>query len=356
MTLTKKRKKILFISIPSAVVVIAAAVTAAVLLLRPQPQGPHLAQAYEDQNNPMFVVVDGKEREDFVPPLPLYGLELPESWNCDEDAATVSNRFSSYYQDIYRDDEGMTITFTQDFAYNYRQVMVPGMLQKVRFQDMDVICFQSDVDQEGKTAPNSGAVWIYGDTLFSLTCDRALETDSIMELVGLVQYDTQREPIYSPFYFKCTSGRNGYVVEGNPEIPEDLKWYYFTQPPEGYDVIHYADSNDIQLSYGLTGLSEQCDYENANGDTIILANWTYRNSVLHISWEELTDPEAVEEVVIQGRDGLIHINDEISEIVWFVSDSCYISICCTAPMTRQELLDLAATVSQDAEPPVVGQS
>ena len=112
MTFTKKKKKVLFISIPSAVVVIAAAVTAAVLLLRPQPQGPHLVQAYEDQNNPMFVVVDGKEREDFVPPLPFYGMELPESWNCVEDAATVSNRFSSYYQDIYDNDEGMTITFT----------------------------------------------------------------------------------------------------------------------------------------------------------------------------------------------------------------------------------------------------
>ena len=94
-------------------------------------------------------------------------------------------------------------------------------------------------------------------------------------------------------------------------------------------------------------------------DSIVLENCTFPNGLTNaMSLDELNDPDAIEEVTVNGKDGIIHINEEEARIVWLVNDYCYVSITSTAPvtgnlLTRQELLDLAATVSQDAPPPVV---
>lgn len=361
MTMTKKSKKRLCILIAAAVV-IGAAVTAAVLLLRPQPQGPHLVQAYEEKDNPMFIVVDGLEREEFTAPLAFYGLELPEGWEQDVNAEQTANRFSFEYRDIYRNQiTGLSVTLFQEPALNNRQITVEGDFQMIPFGKLKVVCYRAPVSEEARfSSSQSGAYWIYEDTLFTLTCQEDLEFDQIMELVGLVNYDTQREPIYSPLRFVCVPGTSQYSVEGNPRMPEEIRWNYFTETPEGYTPVSYTDnSNATSTGLFFFGISAHCIYENDRGDTLTLTNWTFANSLFNISsLEEVNDPEAVEEVTVGGREGLIHINDQVAEMAWLVSDDCYLTITCTAPLsgnlpTREQLLDLASTVSQDAPPPVV---
>ena len=147
MPLTKRRKKILLIAIPAAVVVIAAGVIAAVLLLRPQPQGPHLVQAYEDESNPMFILVDGYEDEDFHSPLPFYGLQVPQGWTHSLNAEETANSFSSRYRDYYITEDGTEVTFTQDYALNNQQLTALGTFQMVPFGDLEVVCYQSETDE-----------------------------------------------------------------------------------------------------------------------------------------------------------------------------------------------------------------
>ena len=366
MTFAKKKKKLLLIFIPVTVVMISAAVVMAVLLLRPQPQGPHLVQAYEDESNPMFILVDGYEDTDFTPPLPLYDFKMPQGWTHGRDAAESANQYSYRHEDFYVAEDGTEVTFTQDYALNNQQLTALGTFQMVPFGDLEVVCYQSETDEFGGSDPNSGAFWIYGESLLKLTCNRVLDTDEMMELVGLVDYETQREPIYSPLYFKCLPGTSAYSVEGNPQLPEEIQWFYFTQSPEGYTLTdQYSDNiEEIVNFYMYFGPAATCRYEKDNQDSvlhdsIVLENCTFPNGLTNaMSLDELNDPDAIEEVTVNGKDGIIHINEEEARIVWLVNDYCYVSITSTAPvtgnlLTRQELLDLAATVSQDAPPPVV---
>ena len=359
MPLTKKRKKILLISIPTAVVVIAAAVTAAVLLLRSQPQGPHLVQAYEDQSNPMFILVDGYEEEDFHSPLPFYGLKIPQGWTHGRNAEETANAYSWWYQDFYVTEDGMEVTFTQDYAYNNQQLTALGTFQMVPFGDLEVVCYQSETDEFGDAQPNSGAFWVYEESILELTCNRMLDTDEMMELVGLVDYETSREPIYSPLHVVTRSNYSKYTVEGNPQVPKDPDWYFFTQTPEGYHLTYVHIDEETSGRYMESGRSAICTYENEQGDQIQLENLTYANALfMDNAIGGLDETDCKEEITVNGVQGYIHTGKYNSEIAWLVNDYCYVVIRCTAPYTgnfptREELLDLAATVSQDVPPPVV---
>ena len=359
MTLTKKQKKILFIAIPAAVVVIAAAVTAAVLLLRSRPQGPHLMQAYEDQSNPMFILVDGYEEEDFHSPLPFYGLKIPQGWSHGRNAEETADSFSYYYVDSYVTEDGIEVTFTQDYAFNNQQLTALGEFQTVNFGDLEVVCYQSETDEFGDAEPNSGAFWIYGESILRLTCNQMLDTDEMMELVGLVDYETPREPIYSLLRIVSRSNFTKYYVEGNPMVPEDPDWSFFTQSPEGYHLTYVGVDEEASGTYAQPGRAAICTYENEQGDQIELKNQTYANALFQdnaINGRDETDCK--EEITVNGVQGYIHTGKYNSEIAWLVNDYCYVVIRCTAPLsgnlpTREELLNLAATVSQDAEPPAV---
>ena len=141
MTFAKKKKKLLLIFIPVTVVMISAAVVMAVLLLRPQPQGPHLVQAYEDESNPMFILVDGYEDTDFTPPLPLYDFKMPQGWTHGRDAAESANQYSYRHEDFYVAEDGTEVTFTQDYALNNQQLTALGTFQMVSFGDLEVVCY-----------------------------------------------------------------------------------------------------------------------------------------------------------------------------------------------------------------------
>ena len=359
MTFAKKKKKLLLIFIPVTVVMISAAVVMAVLLLRPQPQGPHLVQAYEDESNPMFILVDGYEDEDFHSPLPFYGLQVPQGWTHSLNAEETANSFSSRYRDYYITEDGTEVTFTQDYALNNQQLTALGTFQMVPFGDLEVVCYQSETDEFGGSDPNSGAFWIYGESLLKLTCNRVLDTDEMMELVGLVDYETQREPIYSPLRVVTRSNYTKYTMEGNPQVPEDPDWYFFTQTPEGYHLTYVHVDEETSGRYMESGRSAICTYENEQGDQIQLENLTYANALfMDNAIGGLDETDCKEEITVNGVQGYIHTGKYNSEIAWLVNDYCYVVIRCTAPLsgnlpTREGLLDLAATVSQDAPPPVV---
>ena len=359
MTLTKKRKKILLISIPAALVVIAAGVIAAVLLLRPQPQGPHLVQAYEDQSNPMFILVDGYEDEDFRSPLPFYDFKMPQGWTHGRNAEETADSFSCYYVDFYVTEDGMEVTFTQDYAFNNKQLTALGTFQMVPFGDLEVVCYQSETDEFGDAEPNSGAFWVYGESILELTCNRMLDTDEMMELVGLVDYETPREPIYSPLHVVTRSNYSKYYVEGNPQVPENPDWSFFTQTPEGFHLVDVSVDEEDTGRYMELGRAASCTYENEQGDQIQLKNQTYANGLFQDNaYGGLDETDCKEEITVNGVQGYIHTGKYNSEIAWLVNDYCYVVIRCTAPYTgnlptREELLDLAATVSQDVPPPEV---
>ena len=211
----------------------------------------------------------------------------------------------------------------------------------------------------GGSDPNSGAFWIYGESLLKLTCNRVLDTDEMMELVGLVDYETQREPIYSPLHVVTRSNYTKYTMEGNPQVPEDPDWYFFTQTPEGYHLTYVHVDEETSGRYMESGRSAICTYENEQGDQIQLENLTYANALfMDNAIGGLDETDCKEEITVNGVQGYIHTGKYNSEIAWLVNDYCYVVIRCTAPLsgnlpTREGLLDLAATVSQDAPPPVV---
>ncbi len=364
MTMTKGKKRVLLIGIPAAVVVIAAAVVVAAML-QSRRAGPHLVQAYEEKSNPLFVVVDGIEREEFTVPLAFYGWGLPDGWEQVTNAEEKANPFSETYEDHYFNPEtGVSITLFQEPAFNNYQVVAEGEFQMIPFGDIEVVCFRNPEGTEITTAP-SGAYWIYENTLFTLSCDTVLEYDQIMELVGRMDYSVQREPVYSPLRFSCVPGTSDYEVIGNPEVPEDAKWSYFSQTPEGFTpiscAVNYQDTTAGSFSTGSV-----CSYENENGVTLTLTNWTVPNNLMNFqipnslengfSLEELNDPDTVEELTVQGKEGLFYYKGRFAKLIWMVNDYCYLTITCYAPtpealMTRQELLDLASTVSREAAPP-----
>ena len=354
MTMAKKKKRVLLIGILAAVVVIAAVVVVAAAVFTSSPAGPRFQQSVYTEGDLQYIIVNGVLEEETTPPLVNYGFTPPEGWTLVEDSTQTANRFSTHYQDVYQNQAGESLTFSQGYAIDSQLIYIQGEFQEVQFGDFTILFSCGEEEQLDGTKPKSEATWIYQNSLLTVTCQQELDVNQMLDLVNRVQYDTLREPEYTSLSFwhgQTVTDENGvtylnedyyeYVVEGNPDVPAVPDWFYFTRTPEGYELESFwQGERDIFVSY-----------VNAQGEQILLTCETQTGlQTLDLDFQELSDPTAVEETTFDGKACLIHINENVSEMVW-LEDYCYISISSTSPLTRQELLDLASTVSREAAPP-----
>ena len=244
----KKLKKTLLFLIPVAVVVIAAAVVVAAVFTS-SPTGPRFQQSVYTEGDLQYIIVNGVTEEETTPPLVNYGFTPPEGWTLVEDSTQTANRFSTHYQDVYQNQAGESLTFSQGYAIDSQLINIQGEFQEVQFGDFTILFSCGEEEQLDGTKPKSEATWIYQNSLLTVTCQQELDVNQMLDLVNRVQYDTLREPEYTSLSFwhgQTVTDENGvtylnedyyeYVVEGNPDVPAVPDWFYFTQTPEGYEL------------------------------------------------------------------------------------------------------------------------
>ena len=363
MTLTKKRQKILLIALPAAVIVIAAAVLWLMLgrgagekksfeILRDQTTGEILG----------CVLQEGSMLGDITPPLDLYSFTPPEHWVHIHDAAATANQFSVNYLDDYLDETNTMISFQQQPAYRQDNIESPESLQEIQFGDRQVMYFQ-DENTYGEI-DQTKVYWIHDRSLLSFTYQKDATVSEMLELIRRVDYESDRAPVYSPLTLKASIfiepaeqvssefdlGTYHYRSEGNPEIPEQVQLLSFPKPPEGYALT--KESSDLEDEFG--NYTYQSRYENSSGEVLQLDCYAGKHLFFacfsdidypfsSMSYEELGNPDSIQNATVKGNPAFVHINEDVSEIGW-IDGYCTLQLRCTAPMTAEQLIALAETV------------
>lgn len=339
--MTKKKKKLLWILISVGVVVIAAGVALTFWFTR--EEGPRLVPSRIQPNQ---YLVEGSYELDQTPtPLPFYSLDVPSEWTQMENAADGANRTSTSYQDVYQNQAGETLTFSQSAAGNGAAVSGLGEYQAAAFGEVKMILYRSREGQPGSDKPESGAFWIYDQTLLKLSCQQYLETEEMLEWVSRVRYDPPRQPNYTPFTFELVeeavedADYYAYFVRGNPQRPDELKWFDFVTPPAGFTKDTVQPESGLDTQHYVT-------YSDDSGASLTL----FCDAVPNLGLFTDTKPPQVQQVQVNGKPGLVQLSDEAQgyEIVW-LEDYCMVSLGSTIPMTPEKLVELAETVVQQPE-------
>lgn len=357
--MTPKTKRILLITIPAAVVI-----AAALLLWLFLGRGSGAEKPFEiwkDQNTGEIIrcfLREGAERDaaDEELPLPLYGLTPGSQWEQTENAAEQANRLSSSYRDSYTNGAGDTLEFTQEKAVKETQVPID---QEVMFGQTQVIYYQQDQSSEDGSFSRyeTGAAWVYGDSLLKLTHvgSAPLELNQMLELVGQADYQTHREPVYSPLGLQRGYSREIQLSEtmfsseseptcsiGNPQIPEDPSFPQLNQLPEGFVEMpsysssgirtfaqgYYNPDNNRQqiLFYGWLG-SNRYRFQGVSSGFFLLGNYE----------------DSLQETTVNGNPAFFYIDGEGSYIGW-VDGYCTLELDLLYPVTQEELIALAESV------------
>lgn len=397
MTLTKKIKRILCIAFPAGAILLAAAIFLWLWLGQTREEyKPFDIRRDQNTNAIIYCAVKGEVDQTTAAnlELPCYELHLSEGWTQTENAMegyvpdtlprSYVNMTWDWYCDRYQSPEGVKLTFGQRPAgeqlltrpdstdsYSISGNLDPASIQEVQFGDTQVIYYQqpdSDLDENWNPVKVTctGVYWVHDQSLLHLSCTQAMEVNQMLELISRVDYQAQREPIavkteVVPLTLvpgrvinetkedgSVWSSTESYRSEGSPAVPDQPQLLAFS-PPEGYT---------LDGSWAEFGYSIREKYRNEEGELISYSccigpgqffKQDNGNGQLYfpfqgISWEELADPNSVQEAQVNGNPAFVHINDDVAEIGW-IDGYCTLQIRCTAPMTQEELIALAEAVA-----------
>lgn len=394
MTISKKRKRILCIAIPAAVIVIAAGVVLWLVLGQGKSYQPFEIWRNPDSNAIVYCAVKGEVDSQTASeqPPPLYTFTPSSDWTMTQSATEPSEY--GYYDntDYYQFPDGATLSFTQSFATSqilaantdsqpqfpsYNSYLDPAYLSEVWFGDTQVIYYQepyTDIVFENEErievdSTNTGVYWVHDQSLLHLSCDQAVELNQMLEWMTQVDYTNLRqrvEPEEEPIRplelergsVQVTEMEDGrtmssveyYRSEGNPEIPDNPVMPTFPQAPEGW-TLQGTDQN-----YLNTTIEKYTDQQGevlalvcTTGPTTLFQNETgtiklYLPFTNGMSWSELEDPSSILDAEVNGNPAFVHINQDVSEIAW-IDGYCTLQLRCTKPLSEAELIALAEQVS-----------
>lgn len=364
--MTKMRKKLLAVLLPVGVLVLAGAIVLALwLTAKPEMEKPFLI--LRDQNTNEIVSCTLKEEcrvEDTPLPLTAYTLQVPQGWVQTVDAMDSANQYSPTYQDQFVLEETqenfspVTLTFSQQYAAMTYEL---GATQEVMYGDQQLLYRSGRTGSEEDTGTlYTELSWIYGQSYLTIRCQQDRDVNQMLELFVLVDYHTPRQPNYSPLELVRDDldadveflTLQGYRTQGNPELPdgEAAEVPGFAVPPEGWTLIE--TEVNTQDEYGL--FSAQYTYQNQAGKLLRLSAAAGSNDLFQsdypfaaISFEELNTPQTVQQVdLAEGKEAFVHINPDQNawEMGW-AEGYWTVQLRSTAPLTQQELITLAQTVT-----------
>ena len=224
--MTKKKKRILFIAIPTALVLITVGVLLWLWLGQTgEEYKPFDVRRDQNTNTITYCAVKGEVDQTAAAnlELPCYELHPPEGWTQTENAMegyvpdtlprSYVNMTWDWYCDRYQSPEGVELTFGQRPAgeqlltqpdstdsYSISGDLDPAFIQEVQFGDTQVIYYQhpdSELDENWNPVKitRTGVYWIHDQSLLHLSCTKAMEVNEMLELISQVDYQAQREPI-----------------------------------------------------------------------------------------------------------------------------------------------------------------
>ena len=367
MTMTKKKKRILLIAVPAALLVAVAGVVLWLVLGRGEPEKPFLVLRDQQTNQIVGVTLQtGLETgEEIQRPLAFYGFNAPEGWTHPCNAEKTASRYSTGYIDDYSDENDCTVTLEQRVPYKMDMMESSDHLQEIQFGDTQVIYLQ-DLDEEGEVAQTM-VYWVHENSLLSITYQADIPVNQMLELLGRMDYETIREPEYSTLTLQISGflteiertthyidlGTYYYHSQGNPQVTAPAELPSLSQPPRGYTLT--SERSDTESASGF--FFRESRYENEEGEVIqfychgmamaFFNRDDYPFSAM--TYEELQDPASVKTVTMDdGRSAFVHINQDVAEIGW-IDGYCTLEIRCTAPMTEEELIALARTVQRSGD-------
>ncbi len=325
--MTKKKKKLLWILIPTAAVAIAAGVALAFWFTREEEPQAYLLDisSYDDITNSVLQVNSPWEGEEQTAPLSRYPSAAPEGYEQLLDAADFANRYSTSYTDVYYKD-GQIVYVEQSYARNRNEVhlLTYAHFETVEFGGREVFCYTED--------QYSGAVWLDGDHLMEVLVYGAMERDDLLAWVAGVDSQNPVEPATRPLEFvpgyRVQAGtyedgtprweREFTSIGGNPASSDNPTQRAFAQVPEGFTLQEEIQDNWESQYFGW-------EYRDAGGNRLTLENWTFSDynpmHTISIWWNNNDDNwENTNPVTVNGREGRLYHQEDASELVWLEED------------------------------------
>ena len=379
MTISKTKKRILLIALPTAVVVIALAVVLWLVLGRSEPEPPFTILRSQTTGEVVSCqLAEGAvEVGDPDSPQPYYNLTPPAGWTQTQQAQ-ILDPYNNADPDVFQSQDGTKMYFLQhrtaQSALNGLD-LDPSAIQEVQFGDLQVI-----YSQNTQTAWDGGqqvsrtetlVFWVQNKTLFCLSCDQAWEINQMLEWITFVDDQNPRMLAYEPppveplelvrGDVQVTELENGrtmsslknYRSQGNPEIPDNPAMFTFPQAPEGWTLVGKAESQytphlekyvddqgEILALVCVTGTKDL--FQNYAGTTQLYLPFA------GMSRSELEDPNSVQDAAVNGNPAFVHITDDVSEIGW-IDGYCTLELRSTAPLSQEELVALAEQVVQEED-------
>lgn len=372
MTISKKRKRILCIAIPIAVIVIAAGVVLWLVLGQPESEKPF--EVLRSQTTGEVVSCQLKDgvlqQTGGDTSQPYYTLTPPEGWTQIQQAQ-IPYPNGDADPDVFQSQDGTKMAFYQ--FHRHASLSIPDLstLQEVQFGNFQVLYSQNtDTAWDGEqqvSRTTSLVYWVKQQTLFSLMCYQDLDVNQMLEWVSLVSYENPRMLAYEPpateplqlvrGAVQVTELEDGrtmsnieyYRSEGNPEIPSSPAFFTFSQAPEGWTLVGKEEN-----SYG--SLLEK--YLDEQGEILALTCTTGATQLFQqdagtiqlylpfsgMSRLELEDQSSVSDAQVNGNPAFVHINQDVSEIAW-IDGYCTLQLRCTKPLSEAKLIALAEQVS-----------
>ncbi len=272
---------------------------------------------YDERELPVFVVVNGPQQrtQSYLKRYPIHPVE---GYTQTTDASLTANRESDHYVDRFL-GRGRKVTLLQKAVANQDRVefLVDAQPQEVTFQGMQVIYYISDVQ--------SGAYWLYEDSLLELSVTGWMK---LGELLGWVERVDLEHPVspkvtpltFLPSYREEIAGEsgvlrdsNGWQVAGNPRQDPANRFFHLSKIPEGFTLSSPAvRSGNVPL--------DQWAYANSQGDRILLNNlritgYTNCNIFTKMPVKDYTNPEVVQSVTVGGREGRLYCTGDYAELV-----------------------------------------
>ena len=283
------------------------------LVLSPK-QEPAVMELVEEQDpalapgNTSYLIAGGLDHSASLPtPMPYYGFSMPEGYTHTCNGEESANRLSKSYTDQYRSPQGGSLTLHQQPAYYDWNRSGTGTFREMQFGGTKVVCRMAE--------NSSSAYWIYHNSVLELTADWAMDENQLLELVSRMDYDANRQPIYSDLVFRQEDGT--YFLAGNPQLPDQLGYYDFPQPPQGFSAyLSNEESGDGNYRYYSA-------FSTANGDTDQLEVHTYSSGTALFAQKDNSEPASshtVQQVTINGKEGLFYQSGNYTEVVWLEGD------------------------------------
>lgn len=344
------KKKIISLSLILCVIIaiLIVAVFYFFLQSKQQKEGAQLVANPPEQTetgvNYSYSVIKGIVGDELPPPLPFYKLEPPDGFVQQVNAEESANRFSMGYFDAYF---GMSngvqerISFQQNVATDgfVINIYTSKKPQEVQFGDLTVLYSAGD--------DYTKVDWIYESSLLSITSSKPRDVNEMLELVSRVNYEAERQPIYSPLKLNRGGARTDmipmipdyYESSGNPEIPQIIVPYEFSQLPEGFRQTAYLEHESA-----ITVI-----YEKEDGYRITIKNQAGIGRVFdNFDMIQLRDPETmarVLDVTVQGNAGFYYQTEAESRLAWTM-DYLTIEMIYQGQITQEEMLALAESLVQ----------